>query len=131
MLDVLEALPDRFWDVPYDGRSTPHNTLDPAAGANCQVFAYAVLRHFGTAVPPMWSSQLWTAGQPAELPFRPLDLLLFNGSFEPFGAHVTVSLGGERALHLSQRLGRPAVWSLSQFAACPDYRVLLGGRRFA
>lgn len=132
MLDIVSGLPSHFWDVAYDGARTPLNTTELAGMANCQVFAYAVLRHFGPIVPPLRSSELFTdpIGVPAPSPFEPLDLLQFAPSSDPFGAHVAVSLGDDRALHLSKQVGRPAIWTLSQFAAVPGYRVLIGGRRY-
>lgn len=60
MLDIAAALPAHFWDVVYDGTSTPLNIPDLVGRANCQVFAYAVLKHFGRVVPPLRSSELWT-----------------------------------------------------------------------
>ncbi|WP_395817870.1 hypothetical protein [Devosia sp.] len=132
MLDIAADLPAHFWDVVYDGTSTPLNTPDLAGRANCQVFAYAVLKHFGRVVPPLRSSELWTdpTGISAVAPLEPLDLLLFAPTTDPFGAHVAVSLGDDRALHLAKQVGRPAIWTLAQFAALPEYRVLLGGRRY-
>jgi hypothetical protein len=44
-----------------------------------------------------------------------LDLLLFNRTDEPCGAHVAVYLGQDGAVHLSQEVGRPVVLPLE----CP------------
>ncbi|MGW2407118.1 cell wall hydrolase [Streptomyces sp. NPDC001739] len=108
----------------------------PAGGANCQRYAYAVLRHFGLEVPPLRSAELWAdtlatrrAGRP-----RPLDLVLFdagpNGDRpEGYGAHVGVHLGPDAVLHLCREVGRPAVWRYADFAARTRYARFLGVKR--
>src|SRR5437762_2304449 len=76
-------------------------------GANCQRYAYAVLRHFGLSVPPLRSAELWAderATVRAERP-RPLDLVLFDGGPAEgrptgYGAHVGVHLAPALVLHL-------------------------------
>lgn len=132
MAEIETALPSWLWAVRYDARVIPPGPDEPFGAANCQVFAYAVLRQFGREVPPLRSSDLWAdaAGLPVMPPFEPLDLLFFNPTSDAYGAHLAVSLGGERALHLCKSVGLPAVWTLQQFAAEHRYRVLLGGRRF-
>lgn len=109
---------------------------DLAGGANCQRYAYAVLRHFGLGVPPLRSAELWAdtratrrAGRP-----RPLDLVLFdagpNGDRpEGYGAHVGVHLGPDAVLHLCREVGRPAVWCYADFAARTRYARFLGIKR--
>ncbi|GHA30099.1 hypothetical protein GCM10007989_27220 [Devosia pacifica] len=130
---LIAALPSGFWRVPYDARRYPGAAAieDVCSGANCQLFAYAVLKYFGVDVPPLRSSELWDdtsvtirVDQP-----RPLDLMLFNETAEAWGAHVGVSLGDERTLHLSKAVGRPAVWTLDQFSAQPRYKCLVGIKR--
>ncbi len=128
------SIPSAFWSVPYDGTRVPGDGLVPdlTLGANCQLFAYAVLAHFGRPMLSFFSSDLWADTEfttEAARPFEPLDLLLFNRDSSAYGAHVAVSLGGEDALHLSKRVGRPAVWTLDRFAEEADYRGLIGGKR--
>ncbi|MEU9116746.1 cell wall hydrolase, partial [Streptomyces sp. NPDC048483] len=86
---VLARLPEAFRNVSYSGArhpgagapECPLPTGDAAdglaGGANCQRYAYAVLRHFGLRVPPLRSAELWAdasatvrVGRP-----RPLDLV--------------------------------------------------------
>jgi hypothetical protein len=104
-----------------------------AQGANCQLFAYEVLRHFGLAAPALRSGELWadtrdTVRVPAP---RPLDLVLFNRpGADAYGAHVGVWADDDgRVLHLCAREGRPAVWTLADFAARERYRLLVGVKR--
>lgn len=128
------TLPAALWDVRYDGSLVPglEPASEPLLRANCQLFAYTLLRHFGRVMPPFRSSELWadTAHTLAVAgPFEALDLLLFNATPDAWGAHVAVSLGGEQAIHLSKRVGLPAVWTLERFAEEADYRVLVGAKR--
>ncbi|MGV2919565.1 hydrolase [Streptomyces alfalfae] len=136
-MDAMHArLPADFWTVPYAGARFPGAKAVAerpglAAGANCQLFAYAVLEHFGLAPAPLRSSELWDdtrttvrVGAP-----EPLDLLLFNASDRAYGAHVGVWTGDDAVLHLCAEAGRPAVWSLADFAARPRYGVVLGAKR--
>lgn len=100
-------------------------------GANCQLFAYEVLRYFGLDLPLFRSAELWadaTATAVVEEPAA-LDLLLFNRTSDAWGAHIGVSVGADQVLHLAKSVGRPAVWSLSDFARRPEYRVLVGIKR--
>lgn len=100
----MDALSDRlsaaFWDVPYAGSRLPGSPgvaarPGPAEGANCQVFAYEVLRHFGLAAPAVRSDQPWAGTQTTvRVPTaRSLGLLLFNATGDAYGAHVG-GLGG-------------------------------------
>ncbi|MDI3421180.1 hydrolase [Streptomyces luteolus] len=132
----LGRLPDPYWNVPYRGARFPGSadvTARPglALGANCQLFAYAVLGHFGLTAPPLRSSELWQdTAATVHVPVpRPLDLVLFNADEDSYGAHVGVWAGDDAVLHLCAELGRPVVWSLADFAERDPYRVLLGAKR--
>ncbi|MFC7303703.1 hydrolase [Streptomyces monticola] len=129
-------LPAAFWTVPYDGSRHPGSAATRArpglaAGANCQLFAYEVLRQFGLTVPPLRSSDLWAdTAATSRVPVpRPLDLLLFNRTDDPYGAHVGVWAGDDAILHLCAEAGRPAVWHPADFGARERYGVLLGIKR--
>jgi hypothetical protein len=125
-------LPDHFWNVSYNGRRLPGapGNAELTGGANCQTFAYAVLRHFGRSIPELRSSELWHDREHTFVvtAWEPLDLILFNRSHEAFGAHVGVFIG-DRILHLCKSKGRPALWDISQFAERREYRVLIGAKR--
>ncbi|MEU5381625.1 MULTISPECIES: hydrolase [unclassified Streptomyces] len=133
---VLRGLPSAFWSVPYVGSRFPGSPAVAArpglaAGANCQLFAYEVLRHFGLVPPALRSSDLWTDTRATVRvsAARPLDLMLFNSTDDAYGAHVGVQTGEERVLHLCAEVGRPAVWEPAEFAARERYRVLVGIKR--
>jgi lipoprotein Spr len=126
-------IPSRFFRLRYDGARYPGaaGARGLGAGANCQRFAYEILRHFGREIPDFRSCELWndTRFTRRVRRTRPLDLLLFNRTRRAWGAHVAVYLGSGRAIHLCKAMGRPAVWSLDEFAACDRYGVFLGAKR--
>lgn len=133
---VLARLPSQFWGVKYVGARYPGSRAvaeEPgiAGGANCQLFAYEVLRYFGLDAPPLRSSELWadTEKTTCVSVARPLDLILFNAANDAWGAHVGVWGGDDRVLHLSSEVGYPAVWSMDDFAARDRYRTVIGVKR--
>ncbi|MGY5127103.1 cell wall hydrolase [Streptomyces nigrescens] len=116
--------------------TAPGPFADLAGGANCQRYAYAVLRHFGLLIPPLRSAELWAdeaATRRVDRP-QPLDLVLFDGGPADgrppgYGAHVGVHLGSDQVLHLCREVGRPVVWRYADFAARPRYGRFLGVKR--
>ncbi|TCC65465.1 hydrolase [Kribbella pittospori] len=133
---VLQQLPAAFWTVPYVGSRFPGSravTDRPglALGANCQLFAYEVLRYFDLAPPTLRSSELWTDTKTTARVSvaQPLDLLLFNATNDAYGAHVGVCVDDGRVLHLCAETGHPAVWKMTGFASRERYRVLIGIKR--
>lgn len=138
MEPLLSRLPAEFRSVRYDGSRFPGAASVAARpglgpGANCQLYAYEVLRHFGLCPPDLRSSELWEDTQStARVPLadlRPLDLLLYNATDRAYGAHVGVRAGEDAVLHLCAEVGRPAVWRPEDFAARERYGVLLGAKR--
>jgi hypothetical protein len=128
---IIAQLPEVFRTVPYSAARFPGAATDIRGGANCQLYAYAVVEHFGLAVPPVRSSELWTdtdATQRVSTP-QPLDLVLFNHIPDAYGAHVGVWVGDDQVLHLCAEVGRPVVWSMAEFAARERYRVVIGIKR--
>lgn len=134
-LGPLQTLPDWFWQVPYVGDrypgAVPRGQL--ALGANCQLWAYEVLAHFGHIVADLRSDELWldrrctatVVGDPA-----PLDLILFNHDHDPYGAHVGIWTG-DAVAHLCKEVGTPVIWDLDQFRRRPRHRTLIGFKRLA
>jgi cell wall-associated NlpC family hydrolase len=136
MEPFLLRLPAELWTVPYDGSRFPGAatlTVQPGllAGANCQLFAYEVLRHFGLAPPALRSAELWndTKATAHVSVAQPLDLLLFNATGSAYGAHVGICAGHDAVLHLCAEVGHPTVWGLADFAARERYRVRVGAKR--
>ncbi|MCX4572413.1 hydrolase [Streptomyces sp. NBC_01571] len=134
--ELTARLPELIWSTPYVGRRFPGSRSVAerpglADGANCQFFAYEVLRHLGPRLPPWRSSELWADTVLTERvrESRPQDLALFNHGDEAWGAHVGVVVGEGRVLHLCAEVGRPVIWPLREFATRERYRTLLGFKR--
>jgi hypothetical protein len=132
MIGPLAELPDWYWEVPYMAGRVPGGAPRQALrdGANCQLWAYGVLDHFGFAMPAFRSDALWSDGQATRrvVEPQPLDLVLYNGSSEPYGAHVGIWTG-EAVAHLCLEVGRPTVWPEAEFEARPRYATRLGFKR--
>ncbi|MGW4898402.1 hydrolase [Kitasatospora sp. NPDC004240] len=133
---LAAQLPAGYWNVPYVGARHPGSPAVAerpglAEGANCQLYAYAVLARFGPAPPPLRSDELWADREHTVRVRTPrlLDLLLFNAGADAYGAHVGVWLGEDAVLHLCREVGLPAVWPLADFAARERYAVLVGIKR--
>ncbi len=129
------VLPEWLMNTSYNGRIIPNGkTHDIAStGANCQVFAYQLLRHYDLVVPDFRSSELWEDVEFSEIiqeNYEPLDVLFFSPTKEAYGAHIAVCIGEGQAVHLSKSVGKPIVWEIATFLQYPKYRVLLGGKRF-
>ncbi|HSA53701.1 MAG TPA: cell wall hydrolase [Yinghuangia sp.] len=131
-------MPPQFRSVPYVSARHPGATPpgDLSGGANCQVYAYAILAHVGLPVPPLRSSELWADRLSTELVPQPaqFDLVLFDGGARPdreegYAAHVGLHVGTDRILHLCREIGVPAIWSYAEFAKRPHYARLLGAKR--
>ena len=129
MIDI----PEHFMAVRYDGLRYPGapGVSGVASGANCQQFAYELLRHFGFVVPDLRSSDLWEDTQHTSRveKLEPFDLLLFSPDGQSYGAHVGVYLGEDKVIHLSKAAGIAELRDLAWFRNTPRYRVLLGGKR--
>jgi cell wall-associated NlpC family hydrolase len=131
--NFLSALPTPFHDVPYVYERFPGvvRTDDLDGGANCQLYAYEVLRHFGWEIPPLRASELWedeSATAAATEPWQPLDLVLFSRGDDAWGAHVGVYAGDEYVLHLCREVGVPVMWTIEEFQRREQYRVMRAKR---
>lgn len=82
--------------MPYNGAHYPGaaQVKGLEGGANCQQFAYELLRYFGYFVPNLRSSDLWqdTLYTNVVTDLQPLDLVLWNKTADAYGAHVGVYL---------------------------------------
>jgi hypothetical protein len=127
-------IPARFHHVRYTGAHYPGaaGVVGLDGGANCQQFAYELIRHFGFAPPDYRSSELWedeTHTRVVVGELEPCDLLLFNRTPAAWGAHVAVCLGDQLAIHLSQRAGVPVIWKIEEFCLRPEYACFIGAKR--
>lgn len=129
------TIPEWLLEVKYNGRIIPsEQTPDiKKTGANCQVFAYQLLRLHNLYVPNFRSSELWEDRKFSKVittDYQPLDLLFFNKKEIAYGSHLAVFLGNNKAIHLCKKIGLPVIWTLPTFFQQPAYACLLGGKRF-
>jgi hypothetical protein len=124
-------IPQRLLTTAYAAARTPGRASGLDDGANCQHYAYEVLRSYGFTIGELRSAELWddrefTISVDTMATF---DLVLFNATGEPFGAHVGVYIAPGKVLHLCREVARPAVWTLDEFASRPRYAVRIGAKR--
>jgi hypothetical protein len=126
-----DSVPAYFYDVHYDGSRYPGTPGSLKEGANCQKFAYELVRHYGRFVPDFRSSELWDDTKFTSFSYisEPLDLVLFNKNSKPWGAHVGVYLGANLVIHLAKEICVPAIWKLDEFAKRPQYACYIGVKR--
>ena len=126
-------IPERFQRVLYNGKRYPgaSGIWGVEGGANCQRYAYEFVRAFGYTLPDFRSSGLWADTAHTQLSKRPkpFDLVLVHQVPDPWGAHVGVYLGHGLVLHLSKKIGEPAIESLQSMMRRAQYRYLLGFKR--
>ncbi|PDT15991.1 hypothetical protein CO670_14455 [Rhizobium sp. J15] len=123
-------IPRKFWEVRYNADRYPGapgvNGVD--GGANCQQYAYSILRHNGFEIPDLRSSDLWedTLHTRVSQKLEPFDLLLVHREPKSFGAHVGLCVGENLILHLSRVRALPAVETLDELQRRDEYRFLIG-----
>jgi cell wall-associated NlpC family hydrolase len=126
-------IPKTFFDVHYKSARVPgvENQSDLSFGANCQVFAYALLKENGLQVPNDRSSELWsdTSYSVVVNDFEPLDLMLYSASGDSYGAHVGVYIGNGEVLHLSFQNGKPEIISHKSLMMNEKYHCFVGAKR--
>jgi len=126
-------IPERFKKVLYDNNRYPGapGVQGVARGANCQQYAYELVRAFGFAIPDFRSSDLWADNAHTQFSKRPkrFDLVLVHNVPDPWGAHVGVYVGNDLVLHLSKKIGSPAIESIQSIMRRAQYRYLLGFKR--
>ncbi|GAB2823075.1 hypothetical protein GCM10027276_26800 [Comamonas piscis] len=126
-------VPARFHGVPFvfDRYPGAPGVSGLTGGANCQQYAYAFLREHGFSIGNLRSSNLWEDTESTDEVATPqaFDLALVHERPEAWGAHVLVCVGSDLFLHLSMRIGRPAVETLAEVMARPYYQHLIGFKR--
>jgi murein DD-endopeptidase / murein LD-carboxypeptidase len=130
---TMITIPKHFFDVTYNGSHYPGSkeTNGLIGGANCQVFAYELLRHFGLEILDFRSDGLWedTVYTKKVTQLEPLDILLWNKTDQAWGAHVGVYVGENAAIHLSKENRTAKIWQLEDFLEQPSYKVFIGAKR--
>jgi hypothetical protein len=101
--------------------------------ANCQVYAYEILRYNGLLVPDLRSSELWTCPNCSRIiscDYELLDILFFNETNDSWGAHLGVYIWDNKILHNSKDIGNPEIIDIWDFTKIKKYSCLLWGKRF-
>ena len=131
---TLIRVPPHFEEVRYVSDRIPGvaDNDDLTLGANCQLFAYCLLRQFGKNPPELRSSELWSDcvhTEEVKNEFQPLDLMLYNNTADSYGAHVGVYLGKGTIYHLSKKNGRPRYEAHTAMLTQPEYTFFIGAKR--
>ncbi len=127
------SIPIHFFNSIYDASKYPGsgNCISLENGANCQYFAYELLKHFDLSVPDFRSSDLWEDITYTEkvIDLKPLDLVFFNKDENSYGAHVGVYIGANKVVHLSKEVNYPTVWDMEEFTKRKSYSYFIGAKR--
>lgn len=128
------SIPASFFDVHYViGRIPGCDDYDDLKkGANCQLYAYTVLRYFGKNVPDLRSREMWSDVSYSKIVEKPeaLDLMFYHKENNAYGAHVGVFIGGGEIIHLSKQNGKPEIISHNEMLKNSLYRCFIGAKRF-
>ena len=133
-MDMLFEIPAKFINVHYNSQRIPE-VADPsnlALGANCQLYAYELLRYFGKHPPSLRSSELWSDNlytKEIAVYEEVLDLMLYNKTPAAYGAHVGVYVGDGMVLHLSSAIGYPVIQKHTELLAQEKYACFIGAKR--
>ena len=132
-VSMPNPLPVGFESVHYVSSRIPGvaSASDMSLGANCQLYAYQILKQHGLVLPDFRSSELWADTTYTEQveQFLPLDIVLLNTVYESYGAHVGLFWGQDWVLHLSKQNGRPKIERLTDLLGQKAYRCLVGAKR--
>lgn len=127
------ALPLYFFDSFYDGECHPLSDKCDGIenGANCQYYVFEILRYFGKTVQNQRSSELWSDTVCTERTdtIELLDIVFFNKTSDPYGAHIGICVGKDRFLHLAKEIGYPTVWNMDDFLQRDIYKVFIGAKK--
>jgi len=132
-------IPVEFAHVCYNPQKIPKpeheanpDFVDLVLGANCQLYAYELLRYFGRKPPSLRSSELWDDQcftKAVASTYQIFDLMLYNKTPQAYGAHVGVYVGDDRVLHLSYAIGYPVIQSHTELLSQEKYAYFIGAKR--
>ena len=128
------VFPYWYMDIPYNSKVIPNWMIHDIqlSWANCQVYAYEILRYNTIFVPDFRSRELWDDSEysrviPSE--FEPLDILFFNKTNDPWGAHLGVYIWNNKVLHNSKDIWFPTIFDIEDFKKIHSYSCFLWGKR--
>lgn len=126
-------IPEHFHAVPYKTDCFPGSDKSRGIeqGANCQYFAYELIRYYGCVIPDFRSSDLWEDAAHTSIVthLQPLDLVLLHKTQNAWGAHVGVYVGNNFIIHLSKNIGFPIIQNLESVMQQPQYCCFIGAKR--
>ncbi|WP_413701270.1 hypothetical protein ACLKMH_06160 [Psychromonas sp. KJ10-10] len=132
-MEIFLKIPEKFHNVKYVASRIPGvpNESDMSLGANCQVFAYNLLRALGLNPPTLRSSELWSESEFTTTvdDFKELDIMLYNKSQESYGAHLGIYVGHGIVYHLSKDNGIPKFEKHLDLLKQSKYSRFIGAKR--
>lgn len=136
MLDAGRStlpIPTPFRNVGYNADHFPGapGVTGVEGGANCQQYAYALLRYHGFVLPDFRSSELWEDAEYTAIAdqMELFDLVMVHSTPQSWGAHVGLCVGEGLVLHLSKQIGVPQIELLDEMRQREAYRYLIGFKR--
>jgi len=127
--------PERYMDIVYNPSIVPDkkekNIIN--TGANCQVYAYELLRYNNKNIPDYRSKELWEDTIYSNIvswEYELLDVLFFNKENNPYGAHLGVYIWDNKVLHNSKDIWKPAIFELDDFLRKEKYQFCIWAKRF-
>lgn len=125
---------DWIMDIKYNPKIFPNWEVHDYIknGANCQVYAYEILRLNWKNVPDLRSSEMWEDNKFSEKvkSVKILDLLFFNKNNEAWWSHVWLYIWNNKVIHNTNKTGWVEIWDLEEFKKYEDYKILLWWKRF-
>ena len=126
-------IPKKYFNIKYTSSRIPgvKNQLNLTLGANCQVFAYALLKENGITIPNFRSSHLWEDDIYTEkvTKFKPFDLMLYSIAGDAYGAHVGLYIGEGKIIHLSADNVYAEIISHEDMLKNEKYSFFIGAKR--
>ena len=126
--------PEWAMDICYNAKIFPNGEKHDfiQKWANCQVYAYELLRFNWKKIPDLRSSEMWEDVDFSSKVFEyePWDLLFFNNTDTAWWAHVGVHIWNNKVLHNSLKIWKPVIWDIDYFKKYDEYTILLWWKRF-
>ena len=127
-------LPPWYMDIKYNPKIIPYWICHDIqlSWANCQVYAYEILRFNDLFVPDLRSSELWSDSKDSTTisdNYELLDILFSNENNDSWGAHLGLYIWENKVLHNSKDIWWPAIFDIWDFTKINKYSCFLWGKR--
>lgn len=127
-------IPDWFMEIKYNPKIFPNWKIHDYKkdGANCQVFAYEILRLNWKNIPDLRSSEMWEDAYFSKEvdSYIPWDLLFFSSNNQSWWAHVWLYIWNNKVIHNTNKTWWVEIWDLEDFKQYEEYKNLLWWKRF-